>query len=151
MNKWVNVETGETRQRKRKQFVIKYETIWRAVIQSQFFTDKERVVLDNLSMFLAYNNSIASKDGPMNPSQMARSLGMDESNFRRVFKGLRSKNAIGKFNSGERDTYYLNPELYCKGEDKPWLVELFRHDSKRMENEGLTLFSFGRRVTTLGK
>lgn len=110
-----------------KSFVISYDTLWRGLIKMKFFSDKEKACLADLSHYLSYENAIVGRNGPMSTIEMAKALGMDDSNFRKVLRSLMRKNAIGCFESGERRTYYINPELYCKGDRKPWLEQQFAH------------------------
>lgn len=117
-----------------------------------FFTDKERRVLDDLSDWLSYDNAISNTKGHMTVTEMADAIGMDRSNFAKVLKSLTRKNAIGAWISGSRTSYYMNPDLYCKGDEKQWLGQQFSHEaSLRCERDAVKIVKFNkaRIVTTL--
>lgn len=118
-------------------------------MDARFFTDKELVCLQKLSLHLSYDNAVSDRSGPLNVSSMALAVDMDKGNFSRLLKALMHKNAIGLFASGQRVTYYMNPELYCKGEPKPWLIDQFKHESVLRADEGESLFFVRGNRTTL--
>ena len=115
-----------------------------------FFTNKEETILNRLKYHLAYTNAIAGKNGPMSVADMAVIVQMDESNFRKVLKTLMRKNALGCWESGGKKIYYVNPELYCKGERKVWLERQFAHKAWEEEAEQRAqIVRFGHNRTTL--
>lgn len=135
---------------RKKKFVISYEVLWLELIDMAFFTDREERILNRLKYHLAYTNVVANSAGPMSVADMAIAVRMDESNFRKVLKMLMRKNAIGCWDSGGRKMYYVNPELYCKGERKLWLERQFAHKAHEdVVEHRAKILMFGKNQTTL--
>lgn len=106
-----------------------------------FFTSGEELLLHRLSNYLSYENAIAHKGERLSPAQMADVLYMDRSQVVRTLKSLIRKNAIGVWVSGDRMTYYMNPELYQKGEGKTDLRQKFAHEVTTAQRSGAKVFN----------
>ena len=132
-------------------FSIRPREVWKHMRQQGVFSDKEKVILSELADYLSYENAIADKNGPMNLAAMADELGYDLSNFSKVFRGLMKKNALGCFDSGTNKTYYMNPDLYCRGGRKPWLEQQFSHKATMSSREGAHTVYAGKKRTAVVK
>ncbi len=139
---FVYYETGQTAQKKRqKKFSLKMDRTWRLVHMYNLFTNSEELLLHRLSDYLSYENAIAHKGERLSSMQMADLLYMDRGQFSRTLKKLIRKNAIGVWVSGDKMTYYMNPELYLKGSQKPELMQKFQHEVTTAKREGATVFN----------
>lgn len=114
----VDTETGEVLAlAKEERFTKRKQEVWRALHMIGFFTKTEEQVINRLADYLKYNeNSLVTKQGEyMNMQDMADAIFMDRRNMRRYVHSLIRKNAMGMWWSGDREIYYINPELYEKG------------------------------------
>lgn len=101
-----------------------------------FFTNAEEALINRLSNYLSYENAIAYRGERLSPMQMADVLGMDRGQLSRTLKTLIRKNAIGVWRSGDKLTYYMNPELYQKGGSHPDLRQKFAHEVTTARKDG---------------
>lgn len=106
----------------------------------KFFSPSEELLLHRLSNYMSYENAIAHNGERLSPAQMADLLHMDRSQFSRTMKGLIRKNAIGVWMSGGKLTYYMNPELYRKGDGKRDLLQKFAHEVTTAQGDGAKVF-----------
>ncbi len=143
-------ETGQTASRSRqKQFSIKMDRAWRLIHMYGFFTNGEELLLNRLSDYLSYENAISHKGERLEPMQMADLIGMDRGQFSRTLKKLIRKNAIGIWVSGDKMTYYMNPELYRKGNSQKDLLQKFAHEVTQAKKEGAVVFNVRYATRTL--
>ena len=67
-------------------------------------------------------------------------LDIDRGQLSRTLNNLIRKNAIGVWRSGDKMTYYLNPELYQKGGGKEELRKKFAHEVTSAKRMGAKVF-----------
>lgn len=136
-----------------ERFSKRMEEVWRHVTRKNFFTLAEERVLNALANYLQMNtNAIVTPGGDyMTIDEMARQTGIDRSNLRKWVKSLIRKNAIGKWVSGQKEAYFINPHLYQKGEVKPFVFYLFDEEAaERVQKESnVVQFRAGKKRTSL--
>lgn len=147
----VDDETGETFDAKGERFIKSMVGVWRELNKANYFKPAEEKTLHRLSMFLQMNtNAIVKNSEYLTIERMADETGMDRSNLRKVIKGLMRKNAIGKWSSGEREVYYINPILYRNGDVPRYLFYLFDDEYfERSRQEDIQPFKIGKKPTSL--
>lgn len=149
----VDKETGEGHYIKTERFTKTMLEVWRYVNKHDVFTTAEEKTLHRLSMYLQLNtNAIVTTSGEyMGIEQMAEETNIDRSNIRKVIKTLMKKNALGMWQSGGREIYYMNPFLYQMGEIPPYLFNLFdeEYHNRSMIEHNLKKFKAGKKVTSI--
>lgn len=149
----VDTRTGEIKQLKTERFAKKMTEVWRYVYKKNLFTAAEERVLNRLADFLQLNkNAIVTPGGEyMTIDEMAEHVGLDRSNMRKTIKSLIKKNAIGKWSSGDSESYYINPFLYKCGDIDDLLFRMFDEEAwKKMQAErNLKRFRAGKKTTSI--
>ncbi len=149
----VNSDGEMVTAQKSERFQKRMREVWRHVVRKGVFTPTEERVLGVLSDYLQMNtNAIVTPGGDyMNVDEMARQTGIDRSNMRKWIKALIRKNAIGKWVSGQKEAYFMNPYLYQCGDVKPFVFYLFDEEAaERIQKESnVVQFRAGRKRTSL--
>ena len=144
---------GEGHYLKAERFTKTMLEVWRHLNRKNIFTSSEEKTLHRLSMFLQINtNAVVAPNGDyMNIEKMAEEIGIDRSNLRKVIKQLIKNNSLGMWQSGENETYYMNPFLYQMGTPPPYLFNLFdaEHHRRCKINHNLMAFKAGKKVTSI--
>jgi len=140
-------------QQKAERFSKRMKEVWRHVVRKGVFTPTEERVLGALADYLQLNtNAIVTPGGDyMTIDEMARQTGMDRSNLRKWVKSLMRKNAIGKWVSGHKEAYFINPYLYQCGEVQRFVFYLFDQEAAdRLQKESnVVQFRAGKKRTSL--
>ena len=106
---------------------------WDMVKKYGFLSLKERDVLSSLADHLDYQNALMDGGVAMTPAMMARAIYEDPRNFHRVLKSLQRKNVMGCWSSNGVNIWYINPDLYRRGQGKKEVASNFKKASIQKE------------------
>jgi len=107
-------------QKERKNFTKFYGEVWESLGRRKALGANESHLLINIFPYCETNSNflVDKQNGvPLDIVDIAKLIGREERQTRRILKSLVDKNMMARVESGECWKYAVNPELYWKGGD----------------------------------